>query len=504
MQEVKSLRILVAEENPVTQRVLSNMLIYNGHNPLLFADTSESVLEGLSRDDVDLALINWGIVSAQDFALLKVIQDKGIYELLPLMVMVPGMDEDCVAKLSSYGIKHCIPLPIPAHLLPKKIEEAVYASPKARLPAKPDASEDHAGDGPKHGDVMDDVLGSTAIPASVAAEVAAIQKAYARKAAPPPDAKALYSKGREALMARRFDEAVGFFVQALDLKPLSPTVCKGLGLAYQGQGEQSKARHYFNKAAVSYVRTGKYEEAARLYRDLEKAGFKSMNPFKALANWHKANNQGTKALPLYEDAARLSPKDPVIAYNIFLLQRRMNNLKAALAAVINLLRACEDVTDRKNLAWADGLYQKITGRTWGAPAPETPDPDGTTTSQPTILIVDDEPQIRFLLKRALESLEDDGASILFAENGEQGLAMIKRLRPDLVFLDVMMPKMNGFDVCNEVKNKQKMVDVFVIMLTAKAQEFDRRKGLESGANVYMTKPFRPAELAKIARAVLDM
>ncbi|HAN46459.1 MAG TPA: response regulator [Cyanobacteria bacterium UBA8156] len=121
-----------------------------------------------------------------------------------------------------------------------------------------------------------------------------------------------------------------------------------------------------------------------------------------------------------------------------------------------------------------------------------------------ILIVDDEPHIRLLLAQTLEELEDEDVEILTAENGEEGLAEIQAEHPNLVFLDVMMPKMNGFDVCHAVKNELKLSDIFVIMLTAKGQEFDRQRGQAVGADVYMTKPFDPDEVMAKAREVLQL
>ncbi|NJK59301.1 MAG: response regulator [Oscillatoriales cyanobacterium SM2_1_8] len=121
-----------------------------------------------------------------------------------------------------------------------------------------------------------------------------------------------------------------------------------------------------------------------------------------------------------------------------------------------------------------------------------------------ILIVDDEPHIRLLLAQTLEELEDEDVEILTAENGEEGLAEIQAEHPNLVFLDVMMPKMNGFDVCHAVKNELKLPDIFVIMLTAKGQEFDKQRGQAVGADVYMTKPFDPDEVMAKAREVLQL
>jgi DNA-binding response OmpR family regulator len=123
---------------------------------------------------------------------------------------------------------------------------------------------------------------------------------------------------------------------------------------------------------------------------------------------------------------------------------------------------------------------------------------------PKLLIVDDEPHIRLLLEEALEELEDNDVELLTATNGLEALEVIKKERPNLVFLDVMMPSMSGFDVCNKVKNELEMKDVYIIMLTAKGQEFDRQKGKEVGANEYFTKPFDPDMILKKAKDILGL
>lgn len=122
-----------------------------------------------------------------------------------------------------------------------------------------------------------------------------------------------------------------------------------------------------------------------------------------------------------------------------------------------------------------------------------------------VLIVDDEPNILILMEQALEKLEDeDDVELLTARNGLEALNIIKEEKPDLVFLDVMMPKMSGLEVCNTVKNELGMVDVYIIMLTAKGQEYDKQNGMAVGANLYMTKPFRPKEVLIKAREILGL
>ena len=110
---------------------------------------------------------------------------------------------------------------------------------------------------------------------------------------------------------------------------------------------------------------------------------------------------------------------------------------------------------------------------------------------PKILIVDDEVHIRLLLQQTFEDLEDEGIELLTAENGFKAAEIIRKERPELVFLDVMMPEMNGYEVCKKVKKEWCLNGIFVIMLTAKGQEFDKKLGMEAGADLYMTKPFDP-------------
>jgi len=121
-----------------------------------------------------------------------------------------------------------------------------------------------------------------------------------------------------------------------------------------------------------------------------------------------------------------------------------------------------------------------------------------------LLIVDDEAHIRMLIGQTLEELEDEGVNFFTAENGEQALEIIQTEKPQLVFLDVMMPKMNGMEVCRRVKKELGLNDVFIVLLTAKGQELDRQKGQEVGADVYMTKPFDPEAILSKAKEVLGI
>ncbi len=105
-----------------------------------------------------------------------------------------------------------------------------------------------------------------------------------------------------------------------------------------------------------------------------------------------------------------------------------------------------------------------------------------------ILVVDDEPNV---IRSLTFVLSKEGYDVSSAINGEDAMAKVKQSKPDLMFLDVMMPKKNGYEVCQEVKSNSSLSDIHIIMLTAKGQEADREKGLNAGADEFMTKPFSP-------------
>jgi DNA-binding response OmpR family regulator len=117
-----------------------------------------------------------------------------------------------------------------------------------------------------------------------------------------------------------------------------------------------------------------------------------------------------------------------------------------------------------------------------------------------ILIADDEPNIvvslEYLMKR-------EGHAVSIARDGGEALAAIRRDRPDLVLLDVMMPAMSGFDVCQAVRADPALAGVRILMLTAKGRDTDLAKGTALGADAYMTKPFSTQELAARVRELLE-
>jgi DNA-binding response OmpR family regulator len=122
----------------------------------------------------------------------------------------------------------------------------------------------------------------------------------------------------------------------------------------------------------------------------------------------------------------------------------------------------------------------------------------TPFDQP-ILVIDDEP---YILRALSYLLTREGYRVETASNGEEGLARVQELKPPLVFLDIMMPRMNGYEVCEQIKQDPELAKTYVIMLSAKGQQIDRERGLLGGADDYMTKPFSPREVAEHVRTLI--
>ncbi|MFN0149907.1 MAG: response regulator transcription factor [bacterium] len=108
-----------------------------------------------------------------------------------------------------------------------------------------------------------------------------------------------------------------------------------------------------------------------------------------------------------------------------------------------------------------------------------------------VLVVDDEIYILHILDFSLNA---EGYEVITAEDGEAAIEKAQKEQPDLVVLDVMMPKIDGYEACRKMKQDPKMKDVPVILLTAKGRDIDRKLGLEVGADDYITKPFSPNKL----------
>lgn len=114
-----------------------------------------------------------------------------------------------------------------------------------------------------------------------------------------------------------------------------------------------------------------------------------------------------------------------------------------------------------------------------------------------VLVVDDEKSILTLLQY---NLEQAGYSVATAMDGEEGKNLALEINPDLIVLDLMLPKLDGIEVCKQLRQQKVMVPI--LMLTAKDDEFDKVLGLELGADDYMTKPFSPREVVARVKAIL--
>jgi len=118
-----------------------------------------------------------------------------------------------------------------------------------------------------------------------------------------------------------------------------------------------------------------------------------------------------------------------------------------------------------------------------------------------ILVVDDE---TFILRSLQFVLKKTGHHIVTAANGEEALDKAREEKPALMFLDIMMPKKDGFEVCRQIKEDPELKDIYIVMLTAKGRDRDKQKGLELGADEFLTKPFIPSQVFQKVEKILGM
>jgi two-component system alkaline phosphatase synthesis response regulator PhoP len=135
----------------------------------------------------------------------------------------------------------------------------------------------------------------------------------------------------------------------------------------------------------------------------------------------------------------------------------------------------------------------------GTSSTNTSNTSNSSKSNTTILVIEDDQNISELIRYNLEAT---GYHVLTAHDGEIGLKMVTEARPDLVVLDLMLPKMDGIEICNRIRRSDALMHTPVIMVTARSGETDRIVGLEIGADDYMTKPFSVRELEARIRTVL--
>jgi two-component system alkaline phosphatase synthesis response regulator PhoP len=124
----------------------------------------------------------------------------------------------------------------------------------------------------------------------------------------------------------------------------------------------------------------------------------------------------------------------------------------------------------------------------------------TTMEQKKILVADDNENIREALTYLLE---DEGYQLWLAKDGAETITKVREFRPDILFLDVMMPEINGYDVCRAIKSDPVLKNTYVIMLTAKGQVAEQERGKEVGADEYVVKPFSPMEILTKIKNILD-
>ena len=118
-----------------------------------------------------------------------------------------------------------------------------------------------------------------------------------------------------------------------------------------------------------------------------------------------------------------------------------------------------------------------------------------------ILIADDNENIRDALTYLLE---DEGYALSMAKDGSDALKKAREFLPNILFLDIMMPEMNGYEVCRVIKNDPQLKKIYVIMLTAKGQVAEQERGKEVGADEYIVKPFSPMEILSKIKNILDI
>lgn len=126
---------------------------------------------------------------------------------------------------------------------------------------------------------------------------------------------------------------------------------------------------------------------------------------------------------------------------------------------------------------------------------------GNTSMKPTILVADDEPSILLSLQVLLQKA---GFVVRVARDGEEAILALEESTPSLILLDAMMPKRDGFDVCQTIRANPAYKDLPIIMLTAKSRDVEREKGMALGATDYITKPFSTRDLVSTVRKYLEV
>jgi len=126
-------------------------------------------------------------------------------------------------------------------------------------------------------------------------------------------------------------------------------------------------------------------------------------------------------------------------------------------------------------------------------------PQGILTIMSTVLVVEDSPTQREMIT---DLLKGSGLVVKIATDGMEALEQVQTFRPDIVVLDIVMPRMNGYEVCRRLKTHPNLQGVPVVMCSSKGEEFDRYWGMKQGADAYIVKPFQPKELVGTVKQLL--
>lgn len=517
-------QVLLIERDRIQQKVIANLLSVGGHDAVILNGDRQRLPGILAHERIDIVLADWTLLNDESQALLNDLKDLGVNQSIPLVVMLPELRRGEAELAQQSGLGYYVNRPFGSETLDEMIRRVTVAGSSTEDAGSDKLSPEEA-----------------AYPRSMH-EFLRSKTPYTPQRSADQMSRSLFLKGKTALQAKDYSQAVSQFSAAIKVRPLFPDAFKGMAMAFQGARDMKRFRQYLLKTVESYLRLDQLYKASAFFEVVRRHYPTVPNIFKRYGDHLRKTGKFDDALEVYVVAEQLFPNDVDVPLTLAEIYQQSGRNHEALESVTKVLE--QDAADSR----AGELYLTLTGKQWNAlgediiPEVSEEEPmevvdfeslDDTaveaeapaleeaevveiemlednyagpvrTLENPTLLIVDDEPHIRMLLEEALEELEDDGVRILMAEDGEIGLETISRERPDLVFLDVMMPKMNGFDVCAAVKKQLAIEDVFIVMLTAKGQEFDKVKGREAGTDIYMTKPFSPMEVLTLARKILGL
>ncbi|QJT08565.1 response regulator [Oceanidesulfovibrio marinus] len=514
-------QVLLIEKDRIQQKVIANLLSVVGHDAVILNGDRDRLHGIIAHERIDVVLADWDLLSDGEQALLHDLKGLGVSSRIPLVTMLPERPSNEVDNAREVGLEHFVKRPFGSEALDEAIRTVL-----------PDSNDETP-------EPSQEPLRNTDYPKSM--------QEFLRSKAPLPQkrsadqmARSLFLEGKAALEAKSYARAASQFTAAIKVRPLFPDAFKGLAMAAQGARDMNRFRQYLLKTVEAHLRLRQLDKASAFFQVIRRHYPAAPNIFKIYGDALLRSGKVEDAVAVYQTAETLFPADPDVPLALAMIYQQSGRNEEAVEHVTRVLE--QDAADPR----AGEMYMTLTGRQWrnasiddimdeadedvevvGFDSLDQPSvQDGAvfeeaevveiamledtysgpvrTLANPTLLIVDDEPHIRMLLEEALEELEDEGVRILMAEDGAQGLETISREKPDLVFLDVMMPKMNGFDVCTAVKKQLALDNVFIVMLTAKGQEFDKVKGRESGTDIYMTKPFSPMDVLSLARKILGL